>query len=169
MLVDFPSRPERARVKHSEAVAAGVTGFQPVRDTEFKKYKERSRQKARYEVLLKRSSSKTSELTDDPIFTHFQEETEKKDGASCVFLLWGSENSEDFKTWAVDVPITDVETYEDEIFKLLKEKYNKELGFLRISHAFQRFRRLKPVTVCPYRLVVCLLVLRLDIVSVDLP
>ncbi|KAF2994861.1 hypothetical protein E8E13_004169, partial [Curvularia kusanoi] len=72
-----------------------------------------------HEVLEKPSAPKPSNLLKDSIFTYFQEETEKKDGASCVFLLWGSEDSESSRTWAVDVPVTDIEN-EYEIFELLR-------------------------------------------------
>ncbi|EUC41909.1 hypothetical protein COCMIDRAFT_39991 [Bipolaris oryzae ATCC 44560] len=101
-----------------ERVAVGPTGFQPVPDNEPKKAKKRKRE---------------------------EEEAEKKDGASCSFLLWGSEDSESSKTWAVDVSITNDE-HEDEIFKALKKRYHKELGLSRILHVFKRFKRLKPVT-----------------------
>jgi hypothetical protein len=107
-------------------------------------------------------------LPKDPIFTYFQEETEKKDGASCVFLLWGSENSESFTTWAVDVPITDFEN-EHDIFDLLAKRYYKELGLLRRYLSFRKFSRLKPVTVCPHCLIACIPVLRSNIVPIDLP
>lgn len=99
------------------------------------------------EGLQKPSSSKTSDRPRDPIFAYFEKETEKRHDASFVFLLWGSENSESFKTWAVDVPVPD-DAYEDEIFEALRKKYYKELGFSGILNVFQRFKRLKPVTVC---------------------
>jgi hypothetical protein len=162
-LVDLPSRLERARVKHSEQIAVGATGFQPVLHNGIKKSKKKGRQRAMHKVLLK-----PSKLPEDPIFTYFQEETEKKDGASCVFLLWGSKNSESFTTWAVDVPITDVES-EHEIFYSLTKKYDEELGLLRRCLSFRKFSRIKPVTVCSHRLVACPPVLKLDIVTIDLP
>ncbi|XP_014550299.1 hypothetical protein COCVIDRAFT_43137 [Bipolaris victoriae FI3] len=120
-LVDLPSRLERARVEHSEEIAVGATGFQP----------------AMHEVLQKPSLLEPSNLPKDSIFTYFQEETEKKDGASCVFLLWGSEHSESFKTWAVDVLITDVED-EYDIFKSLKKKL-KPVTFWLICRPSKRF------------------------------
>jgi hypothetical protein len=158
-LVDLPSRPERARVKHSENIAVGATGFQPVLQNGLKKSKERRRQQAMHEVLRKPSLSKPSNLPKDSIFTYFQEETEKKDGASCVFLLWGSKNSESFRTWAVDVPITDVDN-EYEIFDSLKKKYDEELGLLRRCLSFRKFSKIKPVTVCSHRLLACLSILK---------
>ncbi|KAI1508065.1 hypothetical protein KJE20_03537 [Pyrenophora tritici-repentis] len=139
-LADPPSRPERARVKHSNNTAVEATGFQPVPHNSLKNSKSRRRPRAMHEVL-----PKLSKLSEDSIFTYFQEKTEKKDGASCVFLLWGSENSESFTTWAVDVPITDLES-EHEIFALLAKKYDKELGPLRRCLSFRKFSRLKPVT-----------------------
>lgn len=87
-------------------------------------------------ILLKPSLLKPSKLPKDPIFTYFQAETEKKDGESCVFLLWSSENSEIFTTWAVDVPITDVEC-EHDIFDSLAKRYYEELGLLRRCLSFQ--------------------------------
>jgi hypothetical protein len=145
-LVHLPSRPDRAHVKHSEKIAVGATGFQPVLQNGPKKPKKRTRQRAIHEVLPRPSLLKPSKLPEDPIFTYFQEETEKKDGATCVFLLWGSENSESFTTWAVDIPIIDVES-EHDIFELFAERYYKELGLLRKCLSFRKFSRLKPVTV----------------------
>ena len=158
-LVHLPSRPERARVKHSENIAVGTTGFQPAIQDGPKKPKKRIRQRAMQEELLKPSFSKPSQLPEDSIFTYFQEKTEKKDGASCVFLLWGSENSESFTTWAVDVPTTDVESEQD-IFDSLAKRYYKELGLLKRCLSFRRFSRLKPVTVCSHSLIACLPILR---------
>jgi hypothetical protein len=112
-----------------------------------------------YGVLPKPSLLKPSKLPGDPVFTYFQEETEKKDGASCVFLLWGSENSESFSTWAVDVPVTDIES-EHDIFGLLAKRYYEELGLLRKYLSFRKFNRIKPVTVCSHRLIAFLPVLK---------
>ncbi|XP_014554781.1 hypothetical protein COCVIDRAFT_39392 [Bipolaris victoriae FI3] len=145
-LVNLPSRPERACIRNSETIAVTETGFQYVRRRCLKRAKERRRQQTMQEGVLKPALSKPSELPKDPISVYFQEEAEKKDGASCVFLLWGSENSESFKTWAVDIPITDVEDNEDEIFDLLQKKYHKQLGLSQIFLPFRKFRRLKPVT-----------------------
>jgi hypothetical protein len=167
-LVHLPSQPERARVKHSEKIAVGATGFQPVLQNGSKKSKKRTRQRAMHGALLKPSSLKPSKLPEDHIFTYFQEEAEKKDGASCVFLLWGSENSESFTTQAVDVPTTDVES-EHDIFDSLAKRYYEELGLLRRCLSFRKFSRLKPVTVCSHRLIACLPVLRLSIDPIDLP
>lgn len=165
-LVDLLSQPERAHIKHTEKVAVEATGFQPVLHNSLKKTKQRRR--VMHEDLLKPTLSKASKLPEDPIFTYFQEEAAKKDGASCVFLLWGSENSESLTTWAVDVPITDVES-EHEIFNSLAKKYYEELGLLRRCLSFRKFSRLKPVTVCSHRLITCLPVLKLNIVPIDLP
>jgi hypothetical protein len=92
-------------------------------------------------------------VLEDNIFIHFQNAAERRDGASCVFLLWGSENSESSTTWAVDVPIADHEN-EEEIFRLLAKQYAKELGFLRRYLTFRKFSRLRPVTVCSNHAVV---------------
>lgn len=167
-LVHLPSRPEEARVKHSEKIAVGTTGFQPVLQDGPKKSKKRIRQRAMHKVLLDPSLPKPSKLPEDPVFTYFQEETEKNDGASCMFLLWGSKNSESFTTWAVDVPITDVENEQD-IFDSLAKRYYKEFGLLRRCLSFRKFSRLKPVTVCSHSLIACLPILRLSIVPIDLP
>ncbi|XPS98295.1 hypothetical protein M3J09_007503 [Ascochyta lentis] len=144
-LVHLPSRPESARVIHSEKIVAGATGFQPVLQNGPKKPKKRTRQRVVHVDLLEPSLPKPSKLREDPIFIYFQEETEKKDGASCVFLLWGSENSESFTTWAVDVPITNVES-EHDIFDSFAKRYYEELGLLRRCLSFRKFSRLKPVT-----------------------
>lgn len=166
-LVPLPSRPEKARVKYPERIAVEATGFQPILQNDPKKSKKRARQRAMHGVLPNPSLPEPSKLPKDPIFTYFQEETDKKDGASCVFLLWGSENSESFTTWAVDVPITDVES-EHDIFDALAKRYYEELGLLRRCLSFRRFSRLKPVTVCSHRLIACLPILRKDIVPIDL-
>lgn len=166
-LVDLPSRPERARIKQSEKTAIEATGFQPILQNRLKKFKKRRRQQPIHEASRKPSSPELSNLPKDSIFTHFHEKTEEKDGASCVFLLWGSEHSESFKTWAVDVPIADVED-EYEIFKSLRKTYDEELGLPRRCLSFRKFSRLKPVTVCSYRLMAYLPVLRLNIVPIDL-
>jgi hypothetical protein len=158
-LVDLPSRPESARVKYSEKIAVGATGFEPLLYNGLKKSEKKRRQWAIPETSLKPSLLKLPNLPKESIFTYFQEENEKKDGASCVFLLWGSENSESFRTWAVDVPITDVEN-EYEIFDSLKKKYNEELGLLRRCLSFRKFSRIKPVTVCSHDLIACLHVLK---------
>jgi hypothetical protein len=167
-LVHLPSRPERARVKHSEKIAVGATGFQPVLQNGPKKSKKRTRQRAMHGILLKPSLLKPSKLPEDPIFTYFQQESEKKDGASCVFLLWGSENSGSFTTWAVDVPIIDVDS-EHDIFDSLVKRYYEELGLLRRCLSFRKFSRLKPVTVCSHLPIARLPILRLNIVQIDLP
>lgn len=134
-LVHLPTRPERARVKHSEKIAVGATGFQPVLQYSLKRSKERTRKWAMQGISLKPSLLNPSKLPKDPIFTYFQEETEKKDGASCVFLLRSSENSEIFTTWAVDVPMTDVE-FEHDIFDSLAKRYHEELSLLRRCLSF---------------------------------
>lgn len=100
-----------------------------------KRSKERTRKWAMQGISLKPSLLNPSKLPKDPIFTYFQEETEKKDGASCVFLLWSSENSEIFTTWAVDVPMTDVE-FEHDIFDSLAKRYHEELSLLRRCLSF---------------------------------
>jgi hypothetical protein len=168
LLADLPSQPERARLKLSENIALGATGSQPVLHNGLKRPKKRIWRRAMHEVLPKPSLPEPSKLPEDPIFSYFQEEAEKRDGASCVFLLWGSENSESFTTWAVDVPITDVED-EHEIFDSLAKKYDEELGLLRRCLSFRKFSRIKPITVCSHRLIAWLPVLKLNIVPIDLP
>lgn len=155
--VDILSRPERACVKHSEEVAVEKTGFQPVLHNSQKKFKKRRR--ATHEVLRNLSLSKPSPLPEDHIFTYFRKRAEEEDGASCVFLLYGSDNSESSKTWAVDVPITELEN-EHEIFNSLAKKYDKELGLLRRCLSFRKFSKLKPVTVYYHRLIAYLPVLK---------
>ncbi|KAJ5026982.1 hypothetical protein J3E73DRAFT_232819 [Bipolaris maydis] len=152
-LVNLPTPPQRAHVRHSETIAAGTTRFQPFRYNILKKDMERRRRQVMNEGYLKPSSPKKSsspnksKTTKSSIFKYFKQETKKKESASCVFLLWGSENSETSNTWAVDDENDEEEKKDEkEIFDLLKKKYNKELGLLRFTHIFQRFRRLRPVT-----------------------
>ena len=113
-----------------------------------------------HDVVRTPSPRDPSNLPKDSIFNYFQDKTEKIDGASCVFLLWGSKNSESFRTWAVDVPITDVED-EYQIFDSLKKKYDEELGLLRRCLSLRKFSRIKPVTVRSHCLLAYLSILKL--------
>jgi hypothetical protein len=142
-LVDLLSRPESAHVRPSENRAMEATGCRPAPRPSGKYLKNRRQSRLMFDIIRQ-----PSESPEDHVFAHFQREAERKEGANCVFLLWGSENSGTFTTWAVDVPITDLES-EDKIFTLLAEKYATERGFLQRCLCFRKFGRLKPVTVCP--------------------
>jgi hypothetical protein len=145
-----PSRPQRAHIKYTENTAEETTGYQNASDKGLNSPKNRKPRRAAHEIL-----PKPSELPEDTVFSHFQKEAGRQDDASCVFLLWGSENSESFTTWAVDVPIADLKN-EDEIFASLAKQYAKELGFLRRYLSFRKFSRLRPVTVRFNLILACL-------------
>jgi hypothetical protein len=160
---DLPSRPESAHNKYTENVASEATGFQNTSYQGLKSQKNRRRPRATHDIL-----PKPPESPKNVIFTHFQKKAEEKENVHCVFLLWGSENSEISTTWAVDVPIADPMN-EDEVFASLAKQYATELGFLRRFLSFRKFSKLRPVTVCFNHIVAYLSVLKSDIVPVDQP
>ncbi|CAN9474201.1 unnamed protein product [Alternaria alternata] len=132
--------PQRAFIKPStEDIATEATGTQ-IASNNGRKSPRNRRPRPAHPIL-----PKPPELPEDNIFTHFQKEADRKDGASCVFLLWGSTDSERFPTWAIDVPIADSKS-EDEIFTSLAKQYAEELGFWRRYLTFRKFSRLRPVT-----------------------
>ena len=139
-----------AHVRHSKAGTGITTGHKIPVEKNLKNSRNRGRARLSHDI-----SPKPQKMSSDPIFAYFEEEAEKKDGASCVFLIWGSGNSESFKTWAVDVLVTDVEN-EHDIFDSLATRYYKELGLLQRCLSFRRFSRLKPVTVFSHRFIACL-------------
>jgi len=138
-----PSTPPQAHLKNPKTTVVEATGSQFASRNDLNKSKMRRRARAAHDFLPKPLEEAP---VADPIFTHFQKKAEK-DNARCVFLLWGSQNSETSSTWAMDVPITNVEN-EDEIFTLLAERYAKQFSIWRRIFSFRRFNRLKPVTVC---------------------
>jgi hypothetical protein len=149
------SRPGCGHVEDSGISAIAATGSQPVPSNSAKQRKKKKQRRAAHDFSLKRPELPKKPLQ-DLVFTYFQREAERKDGARCVFLLWGSDNAkntESFESWAVDVPITDLES-EDKIFALLAKRY-KELGFLRRCFSFRKFSKLKPVTVCSKPTITC--------------
>jgi hypothetical protein len=155
--------PQRAFIKPStEDIATEATGTQ-IASNNGRKSPRNRRPRPAHPIL-----PKPPELPEDNIFTHFQKEADRKDGASCVFLLWGSTDSERFPTWAIDVPIADSKS-EDEIFTSLAKQYAEELGFWRRYLTFRKFSRLRPVTVCSSHVVACLYMLKSSIVSIDQP
>jgi len=81
------------------------------------------------------------------LFSYFEKEAKKKYNASCVFLLWGSRDSERSPTCAVDVQTTDLED-EGDIFQRLADRYFAERGFFKRYFSFREFEKLEPVTVC---------------------
>lgn len=88
-----------------------------------------------------------TEIPKDSLFAYFQKEAERNEEASCVFLLWGSKDSESSPTWAVDVQTTGLES-EDQMFQELARRYSNERGILRRYLSFQEYDKLEPVTVC---------------------
>lgn len=153
-LTDLPSPPATARIKHSKNTTVEASGFRLPLHKSLKDSKNRKRPRASHDI-----TPKPREAPGDPIITYFQDRAEREDSACCVFLLWGSENSERFTTWATDVLIASLED-EDEIFALLAKQYAKELGFWKTWLSFRKFSKLKPVTVrhCNLMGVVCLIV-----------
>jgi hypothetical protein len=144
---DLPSKPERALTKLPIGeIATVTTGYENYPHRGPQSRKKRKRPKAMHDCL-------------------------PKNDASCVFLLWGSgnygnsENSGKFKTWAMDVPITDAKS-DHEIFTSLAKQYATRLGFLRRCLSFRRFSRLRPVAVCSNHLAVYPSVLNLSIVPI---
>jgi hypothetical protein len=168
---DLPSKPERAYTKpHVGEVTTKTTRYKNCR----------YRGKA-HDCLPKPQESpepsepsELPELPGDSISIQDQKVAKKRPDANCVFLLWGSgnsgnsENSGKFTAWAVDVPITDAES-EHEIFALLAKQYATQLGFLRRCLSFQRFSRLRPVTVRSNHFVAYLSVLNRSIVPIYQP
>ena len=140
-LIDLPPRPENAHTRNSEHI---TTGFELSSQKTPNISKKRRKSRVPHDT-----SQKPQKLPKDPVFAHFEERADKKDDASCVFLLWGSENSERFKTWAVDIETTKLES-DDLIFASMADRYDKELGFWRRWFSFRKFSGLKPVTVCIY-------------------
>ncbi|KAG9190017.1 hypothetical protein G6011_08105 [Alternaria panax] len=146
---DLPSPPETAHLRYPKGTVTRATGFESASNKDPKKPKDRSRPRPTPDFFPKppkpSGPSGPSEVSEDKIFTYFQKKADREDGASCVFLLWGSRNSESFKNWAVDVPIAGFES-EDEIFTLLSGQYTTVLSFLRRYLSFRKFSRLRPVT-----------------------
>jgi hypothetical protein len=108
-----------------------------------------------------------TETSKNYLFAYFQEEAEKQEDASRVFLLCGSKDSESSPTWAVDVPITGLES-EDKIFQKLAQQYSTKRGLLRRYLSFREYDKLEPVTVCSIWLLSHLSMLTLNIVPKNL-
>lgn len=104
-----------------------------------------------------------TETSEDSLFAYFRKKAERQEDASCVFLLWGSKDSESSPTWAVDVQITGLES-EDKIFQKLAQQHSDKRGFLQKYLSFQEYDKLEPVTVCSIWLLSHLSVLTLNIV-----
>jgi hypothetical protein len=163
LLADIPPPPQRAWIKpYTEDIATEVTGTQTASNNGRTSPRNR-RPRPAHPILLK-----PPDLPKDNMFTHFQKEADRQDGASCVFLLWGSADSERFPTWAIDIPIADPKS-EDEIFASLAKRYAEELGFWRRYLTFRKFSRLIPVTVCSSHVVAYSYMLKSSIVSIDQP
>jgi hypothetical protein len=87
-----------------------------------------------------------TEASRGSLFAYFQKEAERNKDATCVFLLWGSRDSESFPTWAVDVQINSLKN-EEKAFQRLAEGYSDKRDFLRQWLSFREYNRLEPVTV----------------------
>jgi hypothetical protein len=83
----------------------------------------------------------------DELFDYFQREAEKHGDSQCVFLLWGSEDSEKSTTCANDVRISDSDA-EETVFHELKEAYYDKRGRWRKYLALRDVTQVKPVKVC---------------------
>jgi hypothetical protein len=83
----------------------------------------------------------------DKLFNYFEKEAKKYDDSRCVFLLWGSEDSEKSTTCAIDVRISDSDA-EGTVFHELKEAYYNKRGRWRKYLALRDVTQVKPVKVC---------------------
>jgi hypothetical protein len=139
---DLPSRPPSVLLRPPKNYNSRSTGFEPAA---LKKSK--LRQRIMQDSVPKPVPNTAEIKTPNALLDYFEEESYRKEDASCVFLLWGSRDSERSPTWAVDVQITDVES-EGEIFQTLAQQYSTELGFLRRNFSLREFDKLELVTVC---------------------
>jgi hypothetical protein len=148
---NLPSRPNSVLLKLPKSHTSRSTGFEPVVFETTKYRKSRSRFNMMYDSVPKTVSKTVPETAEikapNALLDYFEQESYRKEDASCVFLLWGSRDSERSPTWAVDVQITDVES-EGEIFQTLARQYSTELGFLRRNFSLREFDKLELVTVC---------------------
>jgi hypothetical protein len=142
----LPSRPDSVLLRSSKSHASGSTGFEPAA---FKNTTDsKSKLRLRMYLSVPTTVPETPETkTPNALLDYFEEESNRKEDASCVFILWGSRDSERSPTWAVDVQITDVDN-EGEIFQTLSQRYSTEIGFLRRTFSLREFEKLEPVTVC---------------------
>jgi hypothetical protein len=139
----LPSRPERTFRGPPKSHVADSTGVEPATYTNSKDLKRRIRS----EIMQKSVPEPTERKTQNALLDYFENEAERKEYASCVFLLWGSRDSERFPTWAVDIKTTGIEN-EEIIFQKLAQRYSTERGFLRRNLSLREFDKLEPVTVC---------------------
>jgi hypothetical protein len=139
----LPSRPERTFRGLPKSHVADSTGVEPAAFPNSKYLKRRIRS----EIMQKSVPEPTERKPQNALLDYFENEAERKEYASCVFLLWGSRDSEHFPTWAVDVQITGIEN-EEIIFQKLAQRYSTERGFLRRTFSLRKFDKLEPATVC---------------------
>jgi hypothetical protein len=139
---ELPSRPENVLIRHLPNPVLGTTGFESATHTNRRSLKNRRRPRLPHNIV----QEPTEELQ-NTLFAYFQKEAEGKEDANCVFLLWGSRDSESSPTCAVDVQITGLENEED-IFRKLAQRYSTERGFLRRYLSFREYDKIEPVTVC---------------------
>jgi hypothetical protein len=141
----LPSRPERTFRGSPKSHVADSTGVEPATYTKSKDLKRRIRS----EIMQKSVPEPTEKKPQNALLDYFENEAERKEDASCVFLLWGSRDSERFPTWAVDVQTTGIEN-EEIIFQKLAQRFSTERGFLRRAFSLREFDKLEPVTVCVF-------------------
>lgn len=136
----LPTRPQNVLPRNSPYRFVKATGFEPrdwSQQTSIRNRQQRPR--AMHDI--------TPGPPDNELFAYFKKKAKKIDNASCVFLLWGSRDSERSPTCAVDVETTDLED-EGDIFQKLADRYFAERGLLKRCFSFREFEKLEPVTVC---------------------
>jgi hypothetical protein len=112
-------------------VSLGLSTFRPAvtpSEPHQSVHRARRRNRERQSHHLVLTPSKTEQPERDGVFGYLEDKASAKGYNECVFLLWGSEDSERYKTWAVDVPLTDPQA-EDTIFRELNRHYYKERGW----------------------------------------
>jgi hypothetical protein len=141
---DVPSPPEAVLLRPSRDSTVEASGLQ----SSYHPHGQPAlRARRRYQRPVHSIMQPPSPKLTDNIFAYFETETEKNGDARCVFVLWGSENSEKSVTWAIDVRISDPDA-EEVIFRELKARYYAERGVWRKYFALRDFIQVKPVVVC---------------------
>jgi hypothetical protein len=140
--LELPSWPESVLAMPLQDYGLGSTGFEPTTHTNRKLLKSRRRSQIMHDNVR-------TPIEDLPnsLFDYFQKEAERKEDATCVFLLWGSRDYGRSPTWAVDVQTTGLEN-EEKIFQTLAQRYSAERGVLQRYFSLKEYDKLEPVTVC---------------------
>jgi hypothetical protein len=139
---ELPLRPESVLTRPFQDRVLGSTGFELTTYTNPNFLKSRHRS----QILHDNVRIPIGELPNS-LFDYFQKEAERKEDASCVFLLWGSRDYGRSPTWAVDVQTTGLEN-EEKIFQTLAQRYSAERGVLQRYFSLKQYDKLEPVTVC---------------------